>query len=794
MYRYYDLSTQSDENVNTDIVLEKTTTFVDTNQTHDPDELNIESTAFNNAPLVDFPMIIDRPYIIGRFSWSAANTFKSQVLNLSLPGALLGNTLFYRKINYLAFWRPDIEISFRINGTPMHYGRLVACWIPQDQYLDPNYKHFENAFSNHWYQLSASSQQTVRFTVPFTFDKQYNAIQANENQFGLYVYVAVPLQSVNDTAAPIEVNVFARVINPCFAGYTVDTSPLFTQGDITLTTQGDAPVSEGLRASKVISNTLRKISDYVSSIVPIPAIGLYAAPISLIARAGSDLAALLGFSITPNFLPIQSMAIRQPRLATVEDKPNSVVIGTSYSTCLDKSNRGVCGDRDEITIQGFASRPALYYVGEITSSTAVDTQVFYTLVSPGLLNYFDYATPYDPTSFYSTPIQFVSRYANLWRGGIKFHFSFVASQFHSCRVRLSYVPYCTQTNPVINVTNEQDIMSVVMDITKETEYSIVIPYMQPTEWLSVFNEFHDVLPRHIYNGSLTMTILNTLTSGSTVVNPIYFQVFVSAANDFQLAMPTTRTLHNRGMFWTPTPPPELTTQGFEVLKCELPSSSMECLKTTPHMSITMRDSGRLSHRVNTSFEIHSLKQLVNMLTMAVGRTIANSFSAVVAVPGVLDITLGNTMSYNLLANMMTVFRYYKGGMRMSVLPMTGNLSVQAWRAYQDHFLNTDFLTTGIASDLSLNPQDVGAGALIQQSISVAPVDMVFPYYSRNNCYLTAVGSGTFGPTVMDQTLDIVNVLSNDITVVSYSTFLGGADDFMLGFQLGIPRSVALVPP
>lgn len=782
--RHRNLTTQSDENVNTEFTTEKTTVFIDTNPIHEAMPDDRDDGAFNNAPPVDLPMLIERPYTLEVFSWLPAWTEGTSVFSTSMPANILANTILYQRISNIAFWRPDFEITIRVNGTPMHYGRLVFCWIPQASLLDSGYKYYQNAFSNRWYQVSASSQQTVKFTVPFTFYKQHISTQNPEELFVLYCYVAAPLQSVNATAAPIEVNVFGRIKNPRFAGYR-----LTTQGD-------DSPINEVKTTNTVVSSTLRKMSDWAKLLIPVPGIGMYVSPISILLKAGGDLAEMLGFGIPLNKQPIQPMAVRAPRLATVKDCPDSVIVGASYTACLDKSLAGVNGKTDELTVLGFASRPALLYFGTIASTYAVDTVLWRQNISPGLLYYSNYTTPTNPAAAFPLPITWISNFANLWRGGIKFHFSFISSQFHSCRVRLTYIPFFNEAAPAITYGNELECMNLVMDITRETEYSIVVPYMQETDWLSVGNEFDSIFPQFQFNGQLVLTLLNTLTSGSTVVNPIYFQIFASAAGDFQLAYPTTTDLAGRGSYFGSTTF-DLTTQGIDVKECELPSSSFECLMHTKHTSITTRDAGIQQHRVTTSFELYSLKQLCNMLTPAFNGNTNGYF--VMNFPGQEGLSITNTAAYNTLLQMFTVFRYWKGGIRVSIPLNCNGVTIQAFRQYNSQVLNTTMLQTTAASDLTFSNNYYVEGAVIQPVAELGSTDLVYPYYSRNNCYLTACGSGSsFGAVAAtDQTTNFLNVYltSTATPLLNYTVAIGGADDLVIGFQIGIPISAKYaVPP
>lgn len=772
------------ENIGVDQERVATVLFEDQNETHNPTEYIQDSINYNSTMPVDFHQLISKPYLVANFDWLPNMDFESLIFQMNFPGTFLDAApQLKRMIENIAFWRPSFDVEIRVNGTNMHYGRLAFCWIPQGSYLDPNYRHFANVFSNRWYQVSASAQQTLKFHIPYTSPRTYNTVRLPYEQAALYCYVSVPLQIMSETASPISVSVYVTLKDPQFAGFR-------------LTPQMAEPIKEIIKKDKVISTSLSRFSDYTSKFTTIPGLGMYASAISLLSKFGSDVAKHFGYSIPNQIEPIMPMALKQPRFATVEDKPLGYVVGPNVDATLDKDLKNLYGSEEELTVQGFASRPSLIYTGKIgVNSKGV---IWAADVTPYECRYSSYLAPWNPEGFIGTPVEFVTRFADLWRGSLKYHFAFVCSQFHSCRLQLTYVPY-NEARTVGEPSHSElsQAMSIVFDITKETEYSVLVPYMQPTEWLSVFNtDPNDSVGNNYRNGQLILSVVNILTAGTVPVNDIYFQVFASAGPDFQLALPGNRNLFSKGVFYSQPPMAaedqgKFEPQGFSRLECELPSSSMECLHKQEYTSIVKKDVGRLLSRVQTSFELTSLKQLCNMTTMIYGTTTTANKAVYIRQPARFDMDLTGFPAWSYLANIMSVFRYYKGGFRTTAVIADGSVvSASCYRRYYPVMEGANFVTEEPFESVVNNPQNFGSGIVVQPRIDLSGFDTILPYNSRENCFLTTV---TKSDSVLyifpsDQSIFIHQFRIPEGSTSHLGLALGGADDFLVGFQIGIPRA------
>ena len=102
--------------------------------------------------------------------------------------------------------------------------------------------------------------------------------------------------------------------------------------------------------------------------------------------------------------------------------------------------------------------------------------------------------------------------------------------------------------PISRLTQNQlsTLPSIVFDVNGDSECSFTVPYMQPVEWKRLRDRTLQATPEFNLhaNGCLYVSIVNPLVnSASEATNSgIFCQVFVSAAEDFQLAQPTLETI------------------------------------------------------------------------------------------------------------------------------------------------------------------------------------------------------------------------------------------------------------
>lgn len=786
--------------------VESVTKFFDSSVLHDVSQVEKKALgAMSRLSIVPNPVVLDnfyhRPYVVARYTWPSSAAIRDQVINLDMPEALLtaAPSLVY-KMHNIAYWSPDIEIEVQINGTRFHYGRLMFVVRPFANMLSANYVTATNASTwPQWYQIDASSQQSIKFTIPYKhWVRRLSLVNGDPNAHAyanLRAYVTAPLLSaMAATVANVTVTVFARLSNPRYEGYT---STAAAQS---------ADNSE-------LSDLLRR----ATTAIPDRQVTVTNAPISTALLAGSTvmrdvsvLAQTAGFSVPANPAPTNSMQIRQPLFSKAADMPNSVNLGPSIPTALNTADPSlVNGFKEETTLAHIVSQPSLMDTKKIQSTDVSGTVLWQTPLSPSYMLYDDY--DYTPATKTRQPLPafYIGRLFKLWRGSFKVHLSFIASGFHSLRMRLVWIP---TVNVAVGATMSDHAQSnaynVLMDINKATEYSVVIPYYQNSEWRRVENTTGaatDYLQST--NGVLALVVVNPLTSTMATPQPIYVQIFVSMTDDAQFAAPTLEDIMNDGNPYLADPPAariqdedseekevfvaqSMDNMYSETQQCELPSSSAACLRDTKFIDIT--GGTCYTHRLHgesTSFEITDVKQLSNMLTpvLRLKSAEANTSTGIRLTPFAnLGIDYTNEAWYNFTLQIRSIFRFGRGGIRVvGIIDTPGHQGCAYMQPMEGNVTNdivSASYTNPLIDDTSMNL--FTGGYQYFADTYTMPLDVVLPYYSTTPCMPFNFGSQ-----------DLVYVKASNVAVsfntggvvgITTAFFVATGDDFMFGSLLGMP--------
>lgn len=733
---------------------------------------------------VDYSAVLNRPYLLGTYTWSSANVIRAGLFNVIMPQQLLDITNITDKLDFIQYIRPDMELEIQINGTKFHYGRVIIPVRPMVTGLDNAYQQPEGSSTwPVWHQISANSQQSVKISLPWKCITRHMQLHTTQNPFyqmyNLAAYVAVPLSNVNTATPPsVTISVYGRFIDAKPHGFC----PSFTAQS--------AEELMGMMSLGTTSNIIdrpKNLGGLVSNV---------ATKVSEISRDVALVAKKAGYSIPINPAPTTSMQLRQPLFAKADDMPNSINLGPSQTANLTLDSSLVNAPNDDMSLVKLVTQPALITTSSITSTNVANDVLWNMRLTPRNLVYSDYSYAPSGGIFQATMPYYIGRMFRLWRGGFKIHISFVASGFHSCRVRLMWVPSIPAIGTVLPITSQEvgNSYNVVMDINKQTEYSIQIPYFPLTDWLEFADNSLDATFN--CNGQVIMVLQTPLTSLAATVTPIYYQVFVSMSDDAQFAAPS---LIDCVAFGNPNysvtfneddDDDVVLAQSSETLLCELPSSSSTCLRDTKFVNIAGDDySFARNYGESTAYEFASVKQLTNMLTPLINQLAdpTHNYNGFNIMPfGVHNQTYNDMSWYNYYSQIRSIYRFGRGSVRVVglssgvSLQCSANLEPVAFTPSTNIFTTQNdrfpLLTTG-------DTKYVTAGYQYIANASFQPLDVTIPYYSTLPCQrLNSVTTFDFIPNSTSATLSF----STQGTTPALAVLIATGDDFEFGTQISVP--------
>lgn len=451
--------------------------------------------------------------------------------------------------------RCKLCVKFVLNGNGFHYGRAIASYIPlhnNDGFTKDRAFFQEDVVEAsqrpHVY-LDPTNSQGGTLCLPFVWP--YNALDVPDSEWDdmgdIILHGMQNLKHANGASDSVTVSVFAWAEDVVFSTPTAnEPGPLQPQAGEYIP-QGDE-YGQG-----VVSKPASIVARAAGALANAPVIGMYARATEIGANALSSIATAFGYSRPAIVDDIQSYKptyLGNMTNTNVGDTCQKLTLDAKQELSCDTRTMGLDGT-DEMTIKSIATRES--YITKFPWAVADTTEslLWNTQVNPVIWNeldqgdYFEYHMP--ACCFAALPFKY-------WRGTMKYRFQIVASAFHKGRIKVTYDPSFPATNEYnTNYTR-------IIDLAEERDFTVEIgwgqqySYLEHRELDAVGGEIFSTIPlgfdsRQVANGVLSVYVVNELTvPNSTADNDIEINVFVSAGDDFEVAVPDETAILNLSWF------------------------------------------------------------------------------------------------------------------------------------------------------------------------------------------------------------------------------------------------------
>jgi hypothetical protein len=481
----------------------------------------------NQMQLGDF---FSRPYKIATFTWDPASvtpfyqTFDPWALFFNNPNVI-------NRLNNYNLLQAKLNVKFMINGNSFYYGRLMVDYI-----IDPSNDTVSSRSGAILANIIQASQRLHLFidpclsqagtlTLPFIFSSNSLSIPSGEwalNMGSLQVRQMQPLKHANGATTPVNISVFAWASD-------VKVSQPTSVSSVALVPQaGDE------YGTKPVSSVMSTVAKIAGALEVIPWMTPYAKATQMIATGVGKVATIFGFSRPAQIENIVMMRKYVLGNLTNTDRGDTVTkltVDSKQELSVDPAIFGVDVE-DELNIKHIASIES--YITQFSWPTsAVATNTLWSARVGPVHSSVDGQFTYNPAvTFAVTPFKF-------WRGTIRYRFQIVASAFHKGRLLVTYDPVAISSL----ATNLQ--YSKIIDLSDERDFVIDVCWSQQRTFLPVpalNSSWYLTTPytsrSFAHNGVLNVSVLNELTSpNSSVNNNIAINVFASAQDDFEVALP-----------------------------------------------------------------------------------------------------------------------------------------------------------------------------------------------------------------------------------------------------------------
>lgn len=494
-------------------------------------------------PDTDLTDFLSRPVLIDTQTYNMSTSVGS--MGSFKPWRLFfSNTVIKNKLQNYAYLSCKLHVKTIVNCSPFYYGNAIYSYLPSSAWVrGPNIGNplaiIQTSQLPHYWVYPQSSQGG-ELVLPFFWHKTYMDITTaaeDVDQIGTMLkWALTPLKSANGAATG----------NATLQTYAWATDVRLHAPTIRLAMQSQDEYGDGY-----VSRPASAIATALGYLNSIPVIGKYATATSMVSSTVGRIAHLFGYSNPPNmsnvnyFKPTTAPHFASSDISVPFDKFS---LDPKTELSIDPSLVGL-SNVDELNISYLCQKESFLCDFAWAQSDSIDLLSFAARVTP---NMFNVDTGTTPNTIYDTPVSYISRMFQYWRGDLIFRFRFICSPYHKGRIRLSYDPRGDIAN---NIPDYSAIFNQIVDIGTVQDVEIRVPYMQTMPWLSTLGTNYSSgalnwatsgtatsMTAMTYqnarnNGVITWRVVTPLTAPTTTAG-VTVQVFVRGAENFELAVPT----------------------------------------------------------------------------------------------------------------------------------------------------------------------------------------------------------------------------------------------------------------
>lgn len=520
---------------------------------------SIEESRGKTDPLATLPLARDaslgeflsRPVRIWESSWTPSTN-----MNFTLyPWALFFiNPRVENRVSNFKLLRCNLCVKIVLNGNSFYYGRLMINYNPmadRDQYLELPNGNFERLIrlSQRQHLMCDPCTSTAGcLGLPFLYDKEFfdvTQLATDTQEIGsLSVSTPVGLKLATETlsTAPVTLSIFAWATDVVVGG--------LTNTNLAGLTPQASPVGKDETGMK-LSDIAHSVSVFAGRFGSFPVIGTYAKATELATKAVGNIAQIFGFS-RPTL--VEEPMRYEPRpvssLATCTGQDNSVKLTTDpkQEVSIDPL---IWSDpsMDQLSITDIATTWTILDKFTWTSADDPSDLLFNSLVDPGIYHSEALNSNVYPTAVCSMVLPF-----KYWSGSMKFKFDVVASAYHRGRLAIVYDPHET---PAVFEANTNYMEIIDISDNRKTEFTIsntqdvslrkrFRPKISDTHFpgagsgYSATTRITNTMISNagdIGNGTISVFVVNELTSPNSTIPVVEVLVSVCAGDDFRVYDP-----------------------------------------------------------------------------------------------------------------------------------------------------------------------------------------------------------------------------------------------------------------
>jgi hypothetical protein len=512
----------------------------------------------------DLGSFFSRPLEIAEYSWSSSVTLFEDFNPWTL---YCENPKVMNRLCNFNLLKAKMRVKILINGNGFYYGRILASYLPRHQndrltrnralipedsvaasqrphvYLDPTLNQGGELCLPFFLDTDSMDIPTKDWTLMGEMNlRELNALQhANGNTDPITVTVLAWLEDVV-LSVPTSANPAGLPAQSGFEPQAGKSKGKKKKPRVTATSNKGSQDEYGTGPVSGPASTVGRIAGMLTSV---PYIGPFATATQIAATGVGSIARLFGYSRAPTLAPILEYT---PRLygdhahCNTPDTSQKLSLDVKQELSVDGTITGL-DSTDEMTIKSIACRESFLDTTTWGTADSTDTIIASLNVVPDLVRILDPGASIEDE--YHMPAScFAVKPFKYWRGSMKYRFQIVASAYHKGRLKVQWDP-TGYTDLAMNTQYTH-----IIDISDDKDFTIEVGWGSHQGWLKVRPTF-DAGPGYTLrgaetsidtafcNGTITVSVLNTLTSpSSSAGQTVDLNLFVSAGEDIEVAVPT----------------------------------------------------------------------------------------------------------------------------------------------------------------------------------------------------------------------------------------------------------------
>lgn len=468
--------------------------------------------------------LVNRWFRVGTYMWSTQQARNTTIKSINLPrDAVFSGTSTCNQPNKIPFrihryWRGDLVVKIHINCNKFQIGQLQCSWYYQPK-ADAAFSLKNSVYTRsgtHHCVISAAPNNEVELRIPY---KAYKSMYHTKTYNGdardlpldmgtLFITVLSPLKTTGETSPRCSFTVFIKYENSEFTGMIAGDVDTPSQVDTDLEYQMDGVGTLLSAAVPVVEKLLTNSANDANRDNP----PLNSAPRYFVPTASHSWS--IGTDVVE---PLHNLRLSSKAQTCHPDRDVEEmridVLKRKYMLCdIFKWSQQ---DANGVGLWNFPVNPMppkdrLPVISSAGTSTLARYQI--------------------------TPIGFISSLYQYWRGSIEYRFDIVASQFHSGKLLLAYIPGLEEGG---TVTIEQARASshIVISLDNAMSYTWRVPYVADRPWWPRRYAGESSANNVSSPSKIFAFVLNELVMADAVPDSVEVLVYMRGGEDMEFSVP-----------------------------------------------------------------------------------------------------------------------------------------------------------------------------------------------------------------------------------------------------------------